>query len=151
MRLERKVAIGCLHPMSWGQLTDLPGQFRATAMPTNVLDQRVGEHDIEAGIHARLCQGITRLTRVTCYRDDPVVVRLAGFAQIEHGDMAGPDRGAAPSFDGAAEIHEAQVLYRGKCFCGTYPSVASAPWRSETLMIPQAGVVTRWRHYVPFH
>ena len=85
MRLERKVAIGCLHPMSRGQLTDLPGQFRATAMPTNVLDQRVGEHDIEAGIHARLCQGITRLTRVTCYRDDPVVVRLAGFAQIEHG------------------------------------------------------------------
>ena len=41
MRLQRKVTIRYLHPMSWGQLMDLSDQFRATCMPTNVFDLRV--------------------------------------------------------------------------------------------------------------
>ena len=58
-------------------------------MPTNVLDQRVGEHDIEAGTRARLCQGITTL------HASPVIGTIQsssdspGWPRLSTGDMPG--------------------------------------------------------------
>src|SRR5271165_353127 len=51
--------------MSRCQLTDLLGQFRTAGVPTDVLDQRVGEHHIEASVDVRLRQGIPDLGQIS--------------------------------------------------------------------------------------
>lgn len=73
------------------------------------------KHDIEADTDVRLRQLISGVAGVTSYGSYPVVIRLAGFEQIEHYDMSGPHQGSVPRFNSAAEIEESQVLDRGKC------------------------------------
>ena len=63
------------------------------------------------------------LARVTHHREDPVVVRFAGFVQIKDSEVAGPDGRSVPGFNAAAErtsVFDGAVVRRRPCFrCGS--------------------------------
>ena len=112
MRLQRKVTIRCLHPMSWGQLMDLSGQFERRACPPTC-SIREFENTMSKLVSApNFCQDISRLARVIhrsvqSSRDSPGSNRLSTV------DLAAPDQRSVPRFNSAAEIQDAQSLDRG--------------------------------------